>query len=163
MRNFGKILTRNFAEFRRNSAKKLFYFFQFRISRNSQIPISWPPYIYILCIEHLRILRGIRPGISCTAGEYSMKRAIRMAVLSCHSGSHLCCYNTIIVITQSASAQLWSACSKGTAETPTTPLQKQRDPQQETIRNLKDASNNKNACHSLDASNSSDTSNSARY
>ncbi len=43
MRNFGKILPRNFAEFPRNSVKKMFYFVQFRISRNSQIPISWPP------------------------------------------------------------------------------------------------------------------------
>ncbi len=48
MRNFSKILPRNFAEFRRNSAKKMFYFVQFRISRNSQIPISWPPYFQAL-------------------------------------------------------------------------------------------------------------------
>jgi hypothetical protein len=46
MRNFDKILPRNFAEFRRNSAKKMFYFVQFRISRNNQIPISWPPYFH---------------------------------------------------------------------------------------------------------------------
>ncbi len=45
MRNFGKILPRNFAEFCRNSAKKMFSFVQFRISRNNQIPISWPPYL----------------------------------------------------------------------------------------------------------------------
>jgi hypothetical protein len=45
MRNFDKILPRNFTEFRRNSAKKVFYFVQFRISRNNQIPISWPPYV----------------------------------------------------------------------------------------------------------------------
>ncbi len=37
---------------------------------------------------------GIEPGTSCTAGEYSMKRAIRTAVFSCHSGSHLCCYSS---------------------------------------------------------------------
>jgi hypothetical protein len=37
---------------------------------------------------------GIEPGTSCTAGEYSMKRAIRTAVFSCHSGSYLCCYST---------------------------------------------------------------------
>ncbi len=30
---------------------------------------------------------GIEPGTSCTAGEYSMKRAIRTTVFSCHSGS----------------------------------------------------------------------------
>jgi hypothetical protein len=36
---------------------------------------------------------GIEPGTSCTAGEYSMKRAIRTVILSCHLGSHLCCYS----------------------------------------------------------------------
>ncbi len=42
--------------------------------------------------ENVASQRGIKPGTSCTAGEYSMKRAIRTAVFSCHSGSHLCCY-----------------------------------------------------------------------
>ncbi len=37
---------------------------------------------------------GIEPGTSCTAGEYSIKRSIRTAVFSCHSGSHLCCYSS---------------------------------------------------------------------
>ncbi len=38
--------------------------------------------IYILSIEHLRA---------------SMKRAIRTAVCSCHSGSHLCCYSYVFL------------------------------------------------------------------
>ncbi len=33
---------------------------------------------------------GIEPGTSCTAGEYSMKKAIRTAVFRCHSG----CYSS---------------------------------------------------------------------
>ncbi len=41
--------------------------------------------------EKRRKCRGLT---SCTAGEYSMKRAIRTAVFSCHSGSHLCCYKS---------------------------------------------------------------------
>ncbi len=44
--------------------------------------------------ENVASQPGIEPGTSCTAGEYSMKRAIRMAVFSCHSGSHLCCYSS---------------------------------------------------------------------
>jgi hypothetical protein len=53
--------------------------------------------IYILlhrASENVVPQLGIEPGTSCTAGEYSMKRAIRTAIFSCHSGSHLCCYNS---------------------------------------------------------------------
>ncbi len=42
--------------------------------------------------ENVASQRGYEPGTSCTAGEYSMKRAIQTALFSCHSGSHLCCY-----------------------------------------------------------------------
>jgi hypothetical protein len=39
--------------------------------------------------ENVASQPGIEPGISCTAGEYSMKRAILTALFRCHSGSHL--------------------------------------------------------------------------
>ncbi len=46
--------------------------------------------IYILSIEHLRM--------TCLSQESNpgppMKRAIRTAVFSCHSGSQLCCYSS---------------------------------------------------------------------
>jgi hypothetical protein len=44
--------------------------------------------------ENVASQPGIEPGISCTVGEYSMKRAIGTAVFCCHSGSHLCCYSS---------------------------------------------------------------------
>jgi hypothetical protein len=53
--------------------------------------------IYILlhtASESIESQPGIEPRTSCTAGEYSMKRAIRTAVISCHSGSQLCCYSS---------------------------------------------------------------------
>jgi hypothetical protein len=38
--------------------------------------------------ENVASQPGIEPGTSCTAGEYSMKRAIQTAIFNCHSGSH---------------------------------------------------------------------------
>jgi hypothetical protein len=60
---------------------------------SGQIRSEWEWYcrgftraIYILCIEHLRMLRLSRE---------SNPRAIQTAVYSCRSGSHLCCYSII--------------------------------------------------------------------
>ncbi len=55
---------------------------------------AWPEPSTSFASEIVASQRGIEPGTSCTAGEYSMKRAIRMAVFSCHSGSNLCCYSS---------------------------------------------------------------------
>ncbi len=64
---------------------------ELRITSGSPLCRGLTRAISSFCIEHLRMMR-IEPGTSCTAGEYSMKRASRTAVFSCHSGSLLCCY-----------------------------------------------------------------------
>jgi hypothetical protein len=68
---------------------------ELRITSGSPLCRGLTRAIYILlhrASENVASQPGIEPGTSCTAGEYSMKRAIRTAVFRCHSGSHLCCY-----------------------------------------------------------------------
>ncbi len=68
---------------------ELFFYWKLRLVE------AWPGHIHPLhrASENVVSQPGIEPGTSCTAGEYSMKRAIRTAVFSSHSGSHLCCYS----------------------------------------------------------------------
>ncbi len=68
--------------------------------------------------ENVASQPGIEAGTSCTAGEYSMKRAIRTAVFSCHSGSHLCCYSSPQVAIGDR-GWIWFGCVKSTHGDPT--------------------------------------------
>jgi hypothetical protein len=52
---------------------------------------------YILCIEHRRkrcLWPGIEPGTSCTAGEHSMQRAIRTALMTAIRNLYLYYYSS---------------------------------------------------------------------
>ena len=82
---------------------------ELRITSGSPLCRGLTRAIYILLHRASEIVasqRGIKPGTSCTAGEYSMKRAIGTAVFSCHSGSDLCCYSTIFSTASSAVPQI---------------------------------------------------------